>query len=247
MSISIKKIAGNSLHCHYDRQTESQGCYIELDCENEKLSASYNAEIGNAIPFSVYHGLDQRWGIPCLTGDTVNDLLDEIAPLAERVIAGYESDWNGNNHVATFTDDAQAAIDEITEICDAVEADETNSVQEWDVGDWLQYGDKPHAETSDNELDTLVSDAEPSENNVVINGDIEEYYNNIRYEKRRDEIEDVLDGLDAVDEYNNTSSDDENPVYLVRFQNGRCATLQYNADGKMVWARSPRNAPQSKK
>jgi hypothetical protein len=140
MSITINKINSQSdLFCHYDRQTSAQGCYVELDCKNETLSALYNAEIGNAIPFSVYHGHDQRFAIPLLTVDAANRLMDEIKPLAERVVGGYKSEWNGNNHVAVFTDDAQAAIEEITEICDNIENDETNSVSEWDSGDWLQH------------------------------------------------------------------------------------------------------------
>ena len=128
----------NELHCRYDRQTSAQACYIELDCRRKTLTASYNAEIGNAVPFTVYHGHDQRFGIPALTTAAANALLDEVAPLAERVIAGYSSEWDGRNHVAEFDDDATAALEEITAICDAVEADETNSVQAWDAGDYLQ-------------------------------------------------------------------------------------------------------------
>jgi hypothetical protein len=238
MSVRIIRVNGNELHCHYSRQTSAQGCYVELDCKNETLSASYNAEIGNAIPFSVYHCHNQRWGIPALTESAANDLLDEILPLAERAVAGYESEWDGNNHVAKFDDDAQAALDEIAEICDAIEPDESNSLQEWDVGDWLDNGDKPDAETSDDDLAKMVSDAEPDDDNVVINGDIEEYFNEIRFDKRRGEIESVLDGLDTVNEYRNESGDKYDPDYVVRFENGRIAYVSYNADGKIQWRRS---------
>jgi hypothetical protein len=237
-SVKIIRTSGNELHRHYDRQTNAQGCYIELDCANDTLSASYNAEIGNAIPFSVYHGHDQRFGIPCLTGDAANSLIDDILPLAERVVAGYKSEWDGNNHVASFTDDAQAAIEEIEEKCNAIDADESNAVVEWDVGDWLDNGNQPDADTSDADLAQMVSDSEPYEDNIVINGDIEEYYNRTRYEARRDEIETVLDDLDTVDEYRNESRDDDDPDYIVRFQNGRIAYLSYNADGKQQWRRS---------
>jgi len=138
MSIRIIKLeAPNALHCHYDGQTSSQGCYIELDCEAGTLTASFNGEIGNAIPFSVYHGHDQWFSIPMLTGDAANELMSEIAPLAERVVDGYDCDWDGRNNVATFTDDAQAAIDEIREICDTIEVDELNGVQEYDASEWL--------------------------------------------------------------------------------------------------------------
>jgi len=195
-TVQISKISGNDLYCHYDRQTSAQDCYVELDCRNGTLSASYNAEIGNAVPFSVYHGHEQRFGIPMLTAAAVNALMDQITPLAQRVIDGYESDWNGNNMVATFTDDAQAAIDEIREICDAEaeSADESNSIQEWDAGDWLdgityRHGtDGKHskwdhtietvidgigtitAKTTDAELDEMEKKIEADcDKNVVIN------------------------------------------------------------------------------
>lgn len=133
----IRIIPATQLHCHYAQQSSAQPCYIELDCAEGTLLASYNGEIGNAVPAAVYHGHEQRFGIPELTTEAADELMAEIAPIAERVVAGYESEWNGNNHVACFTDDALAAIDEITKICDAVEADESNSIQEWDAGDWL--------------------------------------------------------------------------------------------------------------
>jgi hypothetical protein len=121
------------LHCHYSGQTQRQGCYIELNCPNRTLSASYNPEIGNAIPFSVYHGHDQRFGINLMRGSTVNDLMEEILPLAQRVVDGYDSKWDGNNYIAKFTDNAQNALDEIEAICDSVEGD----LEIWDAGDWL--------------------------------------------------------------------------------------------------------------
>ena len=140
MSLTINKISNSKkLYRKYDGQSDSQGIYIELDCKNENLSVAYNAEIGNAVPFSVYHGHEQRWGIPLLTTDAINSLLDEIEPAAERVVAGYESEWDGNNHIAEFDEDAQNALDEIEELCNAAgeNADETDTIEEWDIGNYL--------------------------------------------------------------------------------------------------------------
>ena len=137
--ITISKLTDkNALHCQYQGQTSEQDCYIELDCRRAWLSAYYNAEIGNAVPFSAYHGHEQRFAIPCLTADVANALMEEIAPIAQRVVDGYEFDWDGNNHVAKFTDDAQAAIEEIAGICDAKieDADEMDTVQAWDAADY---------------------------------------------------------------------------------------------------------------
>ncbi len=199
MAIAIKTISYyKELHCHYDGQTNSQDCYIELDCENETLSASYNGEIGNAIPFSVYHGHNQRFGIPCLLPDAVNGLMKKIKHLADRVVDGYESHWDGNNNVARFDDDAKEAIEEIQQLCDDAEndSDETNTLQEWDAGDWLggvlkycsvngrdnwfpdvekvvflcDYPDIDHT-TTDDELDDIIEKIEDDaeSDNVVLN------------------------------------------------------------------------------
>jgi hypothetical protein len=119
-----------------------------------------------------------------------------------------------------------------------MENDESKILQEWDVKNWLQYGNQPDADTSDDVLAQMVADAEPDEDNIVINGDIEKYYNRTRYEARREAIESVLDDLDTVVEYENNVGDNKNPDYFVRFQNGRIAYLSYNADGKQQWRRS---------
>lgn len=101
------------LYRHYDGQSEPQPAYIELDTQAGTLYADYNAEIGNAIPFSVYHGLDRRYGIPVLTGEAANRVMQEIAPLAERIVAGTEAVWDGSNTVAELSDDALAAEEEL--------------------------------------------------------------------------------------------------------------------------------------
>ena len=137
-TVTITEISGTTdLHQHYDRQTSAQPCYIELDCRSAQLSASYNAEIGNARPMSVYHGHHQRWQIPCLTASAANDLLRELLPMAQRIVDGYDSRWDGNNNVARFADDAECAIEDIDAICSSYEADESTGVQEYDAGDYL--------------------------------------------------------------------------------------------------------------
>ncbi|MFI8944103.1 helix-turn-helix domain-containing protein [Streptomyces syringium] len=101
------------LYLHYDGQSEAQPAYIELDTQDGTLHADCNAEIGGAVPSSVYHGLHRRYGIPALTADAANRVMQEIAPLAERIIAGTEAEWDGNNTVAVLSDDALAAEEEL--------------------------------------------------------------------------------------------------------------------------------------
>lgn len=95
-----------------------------MDCRDGHLTADWNAEIGNAIPSSVYHRHVLRFRVRNdLTCKRVNELLKQIAPLAERVVDGYTSEWDGSNMVGQFTDDADIACETIAIILDAESED----------------------------------------------------------------------------------------------------------------------------
>lgn len=103
------------LHRHYDGQSEAQDAYIELDLRQSSLLADYNSEVGNAVPFTVRYGFERRYSIPVLTGEAANRVMDEIAPVASRVLADWEEIWDGNNRVARLGEAAEAAEAEIME------------------------------------------------------------------------------------------------------------------------------------
>ena len=90
MTITVRPVAGTELYTRYPGQSAAQSCHVELDAERGTLSAASNPEIGNAVPMAVHHGRVLRWQIQPLRADAANALLAEIAPLAERVVAGYE-------------------------------------------------------------------------------------------------------------------------------------------------------------
>lgn len=98
----------------YPTQAEHQGAFFALDEESSEVYADWNGEIGNAIPFSVYHGRDRRYHFsPRLKISEVNKLGRAILPLLERVRAGMSVEWDGNNERAYLDDDAIAAELEI--------------------------------------------------------------------------------------------------------------------------------------
>lgn len=103
----------DELYRHYDGQSEPQGAYIALDLEDSTMWADYNAEIGNGVPASVYHGRTRRYSIPLLTAAAANRVMAELRPLAERIVAGSDIDWDGSNMVASLNEDARAAEDEL--------------------------------------------------------------------------------------------------------------------------------------
>jgi transcriptional regulator with XRE-family HTH domain len=160
------------LYRHYDGQSEAQPAYIELDLRKGALLADFDSEIGGAVPFSVSHGFDRRYRIPVLTAEAANRVMREIAPLAERVLADWEEEWDGNNMVAVLGDDAQAAEEEIEQHlgcnlgygdigADTQGFDEIDIVAEWDTdgatngGEANEYGIT--ADTTDDRLEEIAA------------------------------------------------------------------------------------------
>lgn len=76
----------------YQGQFEAQPAYISCDLRTGEIWAAANGEIGNAVPMDVYHGHVR--------------LAARMGP----IIDGYESRWDGSNHVANFTEGAQQAL-----------------------------------------------------------------------------------------------------------------------------------------
>jgi hypothetical protein len=151
------------LYHRYPNQTQAQPCYVELDCAARRLQADWNGEVGNAVPADVWHGHRRRYAIPCLRPAPANALLDRIAPLAARVCDGYRSRWNGSDHVACFTEDAEDAERQIRALCEG--ADPEGAVKVWDASEWFRGigpEDRQRAElgidadTTDEELDSIA-------------------------------------------------------------------------------------------
>lgn len=186
-TITVERVARpTSLYVQYEHQTSNQPCYVELDCKHAALSADYNGEIGTAVPMSVWHGHTLRWSIPALVARRANELLHEIAPLAQRVIDGYSSEWDGNNHVAHYTEDAEAAQSEIDALCENLHVAEGDVVEAWDAEDWLYGGDvhdKITHSTTDEEIDALVDEIESELQEWQIVYNVRDYLCDIRIER----------------------------------------------------------------
>lgn len=111
----------------YPGQFHPQSAFFELTEGYEIILPEWNGEIGNAIPFSVYYGRDRRYHFdPNLKRACVNRIGRAILPLLERVRAGIDIVWDGNNNIAELSDDARAAEHEIRCIIEAEEANPEN-------------------------------------------------------------------------------------------------------------------------
>lgn len=137
ISVSYPKEEPLPLYCQYPQQNEPQNAFVELDCETCTLSADYNPIIGSGAPPEVWHGRVRRYECRnTLTKEEVRSLLDEITPLAQRICEGYETVWNGNNHVGTLTPEAQSAEEEVVGLCEST-LNEESEWQVWDAGEWM--------------------------------------------------------------------------------------------------------------
>ena len=194
-TVTIARVEGTyDLHQHYRGQTAAQPCHVELDCDGGSLRASYDGIIGSGVPFSVWHSRTLRWQIPCLTADAANALLDEVLPIAERIVAGYSCRWDGHNHVGAFDEDAEAAREEMASLISGREFGEGEQVEEWDARDWFggigghdaQRGSVGiTAATTDEELDAVETREDAEAGARIITG-LRRHLEMLREEARAD-------------------------------------------------------------
>jgi hypothetical protein len=169
----------------YDRYPgqQPQGTYLELDCDEGILRAESDPEIGGAIPMSVYHGCRRRWHLPSvyLTAQAIGQIMDEIAPLCERVLAGYSSEWDGNNHVGRLVGDAVDAADEIDAAMQPGRVvGDAECIQVWDAS---EYYSATHDDVVDQARQMTDEDLEQwlvDESEVDILEGIDHYIRQIR-------------------------------------------------------------------
>lgn len=100
----------------YTSQDKPQPTYIELDLRSGTMLADYEGDIeGNVTSRDVRAGYVRRWAIPVLTAEAANRTMDEIAPLADRMLSDWEEkrDWQRDRVIPVLGDDAYAAEEEI--------------------------------------------------------------------------------------------------------------------------------------
>jgi len=135
MDVSFTPVRGNELYQRYPGQTAPQACYIALDCRRYTLWASFQKEVGSEAPGVVLEGNLLSWPIPILRGAAVTELLRNIQPLAQRVCVGHWMHWDNTKmrYVAYYDQDAQAARQQITDLCKLVETDWSECVSPEDL------------------------------------------------------------------------------------------------------------------
>jgi hypothetical protein len=170
---------------------------IFLSGETANIAAQTQNYDISGTPFSEWHGHDRVFGLPNnVDASALHDFVKiDIAPLVEKVAAGYTNEWDGNNYVAGFTDDSSNALDEIERALDDAPTFDEGGL--WDLGEWLDAttcrptiedpsgkvdGHKITARTTDDELDNIKNliESAATDDNVVLDGNLDEYLTEIR-------------------------------------------------------------------
>ena len=130
----------DALYCRYQGQSQPQDAYIEIDWREETIRADFNAEIGNAVPFAVWHGLRTRYGVPCgALPKGINELMDEFLPIVQEVAERYEEKWDGSSWVGGFRNDSED--DPVSLALDCWVEDRARHLpclEVWDASDWFE-------------------------------------------------------------------------------------------------------------
>ena len=202
--IEIQKSSGNfPLYHRYPGQYSEQGAYIEIDFQDRVMLASWNAEIGNGIPFSVYHGLCHRFSVSSrLFSEAINELLFDLEELANEALAGFRTRWDGSNWVGEFTGEAQEALEMIENIARECIVDNVIVVDCW--GDWFQeYADLQYAfaytETAEEFEKSVCAEVEENGHILAASEDLVVY--------TVESVVNHIEGVNELSELNDLSQD----------------------------------------
>jgi hypothetical protein len=103
----------------YPAQCQAQPAYLEIR-ESGDIHCDWDAEVGNAVPARVWHNIDMRFRISNeLSDEQIEQLIAEVRPLADKLLALTEVAWDGSNHKRKLKDE-QTSSNELRAISEKV-------------------------------------------------------------------------------------------------------------------------------
>src|SRR5690606_9779481 len=135
-------------------QFEPEPAAIQINCKTETVTAAATRYITDATPSDVYYRHKLEFCVPnCITGRALNRIFEnaEFRRLCERIINGYDTEFNGKNVIGVYSDDATAAIAELEQWL------ETN-ITDADCAQFLTADDYVYANHDTLEINAETSD-----------------------------------------------------------------------------------------
>lgn len=144
---------------------------LRLDPEDQTIGVRQEYR-DNSTPEREWNGRILTWKIPTHPSESdMREYIQENMPVFERIIVGYECEWNGHNHVGRLTEEAHADKEMIQ-----AELDQdvlVNQYEYWEADQWLENEDvDPNA--TDEQLATIAAglESDAKHANVVLDEDV---------------------------------------------------------------------------
>ncbi len=141
-----------------EEESEARAAFLTLNLEEGVLTACHDdSPDGRSVEAKAFHRIVRSWEVPLLSMQAANELLLEVAPLAQRVLDGADIIWDGHNMVGQLTtEDAVRADAELGACCSESCFGPEDLLSVWDVyemGDtWTAEEAGVTASTTDQEL-----------------------------------------------------------------------------------------------
>lgn len=159
--------------------------YLKLDPRDLTVwvTQEYN---DNSTPSDEWHGLILTWRVPGHPTETsmrqwINESMDALTTICD----GFESRWDGSNHVGSLSEEARVAKETIEFGFDN-DGGPANYYETWDVESWLESSmNEITANTTDEQLADFAEQWQPDASTIVI-GDTFTYITQHRDNLKRD-------------------------------------------------------------
>lgn len=110
----------------YPGRDYPQGAYLQLrmSAEPPHLCATFNGELGTAVPEDVYCGRTLRFDFPCDARlRDVREAMKKVAPMCAELARGYDTRFDGQSMVGVYDHTLRDRIQE--------EVDRVFGVERW--------------------------------------------------------------------------------------------------------------------
>lgn len=112
MKLKVEYVRGEDLKRTYWGVSSPQPAEVQLDLQDGILTAGYCPSRFGPLWFKSFF---RTWYIPYISTEEIREVLDDLSPLAQRAVDGYDTvDGNDPDHIIVdMTPDGETALLEI--------------------------------------------------------------------------------------------------------------------------------------